>query len=116
MASLTPVSLSMGVGAGTFTTDMSTLAGSTEHEITGIGKEGKLAIFAKNTATQRAITFLASDFGVAAGKGNTTFTLPQNIPMAIQLEGCQHVNDDGTIEFTVAAGMTGEISIFELPD
>ena len=116
MASITPVVLSMGVGAGTFTTDMSTLAGSTEHEITGITKEKNLVVWAKNTATQRAITFLASDFAVAAGKGNTTFTLPQNIPMAIQLEGCQHVNSDGTIEFTVAAGMTGELCVFELPD
>lgn len=116
MASITPVVLSMGVGAGTFVTDMSTLAGTTEHEITGITQEKRLVIHAKNTASQRAITFLASDFGVAAGKGNVTFTLPQNIPMAIQLEGAQCVNKDGTIEFTVAAGMTGELSVFELPE
>ena len=116
MATISVTKLSSNVGAGTFTTDMSTLAGSTEHEITGIDKEKKLVVYAKNTSAQKDITFLASDTFCNAGIGNTTFTLPQNIPMAIQLEGAQHVNSDGSIEFTVAASMTGELSVFELPD
>ncbi len=116
MSTITPVKLSTNVGIGTFSNDMSTLAGATEHEIDGIDKNKKLVIYGKNTSTQRAIIFLASDFAVAKGIGDTTFTLPQNIPFAIQLEGAQHINSDGTIEFTVAAGMTGELSIFELPD
>jgi len=115
MASISPVDLTINIGAGTFTADLSTLAGSTEHEITSINQEKKLVIYAKNTSAQKAITFLASDTFCNKGQGDTTFTLPQNIPMAIQLEGAKHINSDGTIEFTVAASMTGELSVFELP-
>lgn len=115
MASISPVDMTINTGVGTFTTDLSTLAGSTEHEITSISREKKLVIHAKNTAAQKAITFLASDTFANRGVGNTTLTCPQNIPMAIQLEGARHINSDGTIEFTVATGMTGDLSIFELP-
>jgi len=116
MSTISVTKLTSNVGAGTFTSDMSALAGATEHEITGIGREKNLVVWAKNTATQRDITFKASDFGYALGQGDSTFTLPQNIPFAINLEGARHVNSDGSIEFTVAAGMTGELSVFELPD
>jgi len=116
MATITVVKMSEGVGVGSFTTDMSTLAGSTEHEITGVDKEKNLVVYAKNTSAQKNITFKASDTFCNKGIGDTTFTLPQNIPMAIHLEGAQHVNSDGSIEFTVAASMTGELSVFELPD
>ena len=116
MATIANQKMVINVGLGTFTTDMSTLAGATEHEITGIGKSKKLLFFADNTATQRAITIKASDFGHASGQGDVTFTLNQNIPAAIVVEGARCVNGDGSIEFTVAAGMTGDLSIFELPD
>ncbi len=115
MATITPTKLVVNVASGTLVTDLSTLAGSTEHEI-AVGKEKKLGIYAKNTATQRDITFLYSDFGVNAGQGSETFVLNQNIPNMISLEGSRFVNDENTIEFTVEAGMTGEIAVFELPD
>jgi hypothetical protein len=116
MATITAVKLSPNVGAGTFTTDMSTLAGATEHEVTGINKSKKICFYGDNTSgAQRAITIKASDFGANAGIGDITFNLPNNIPSAIAVEGSRIVNKDGSIEFTVATGMTGDLSVFELP-
>lgn len=116
MATITPVKLSANVGAGTFTTDMSTLAGVTEHVISGFDKAKKICLYADNTSSQKAITVNASDFGVNRGQGAVTFTLPQNIPMSIALEGARVLQSDGTIVFTVASSMTGDLSVFELPN
>jgi hypothetical protein len=116
MASITVTKLTANVGAGTFTTDMSTLAGATEHEVTGINKSKNVVFYGDNTsAAQRAITIKAGDFAANRGVGDITFNLPSNIPSAIAVEGSRIVNKDGSIEFTVATGMTGDLSVFELP-
>ncbi len=115
MATITPTKLAVNVASGTLVTDLSTLAGATEHEIT-VGKEKNLGIYVSNTAAQKDIVFKASDFGVAAGIGDLTMVVNQNIPNMVSLEGSRFVNDENTIEFTVEAGATGSIAIFELPD
>ena len=117
MATITAKKLTIDTAHADFTTDLSTLAGATEHEITGIDKEKKLIVVAVNTdETARALVFKASDKFCARGKGDLTISLAQDTANAVVLEGARFVNEDGSIEFTVATGATGSLYVVELPD
>lgn len=117
MGTLAVTSLSMSAGVGTFVNDISTYAdGTTQHTITGITNAHKLLVIAKNTAASSAtLTIKGGDFYPNKGVGDLSVNLMQNDVVAAPLEGARFLNEDGTIEFTVSSGATGDISAVQLP-
>lgn len=117
MGTMAVTSLTMSSGVGTFVNDLSTYAdGSTQHTITGITDTGKLLVIAKNTAASSAtLTIKGGDFHPNKGVGDLAVNLMQNDVVGVPLEGARFLNDDGTIEFTVSSGATGDISAIQTP-
>ena len=117
MGTLAVTNMSVSAGVGTFVNDISTYAdGTTQHTITGITDVKKLLIIAKNTnATTRVLTIKGGDFYNNKGVGDLDVNLMQNDVVGVQPEGARFLNKDGTIEFTVASGATGDISAVQMP-
>lgn len=92
------------------------------HVITPAGPVDKLLIVVTNTTNaEKVVTFVAGDDppSNAEGLGTTTMTLAagDSTPQTgfIVLEAARFLQNDGTIEVTVASGMTGFISAYQLP-
>ena len=117
MSTLDVVELTMSAGVGTFVNDLSTYAdGTTEHTIEDITDTGKLLLLAKNTnASSATLTIKAGDFYPNKGVGDLEVNLMQNDVVGVPLEGTRFLNEDGTIEFTVSSGATGDISAIQTP-
>lgn len=111
------LSYDTAIGIGT-TTDLSTLAdGTTQHTMTGIGRVSNALLIVKNTASaNKTITIKAGDSFPSRGLGDMEITAKQNYCYHAVFTGDRFLNSDGTIEFTVESGATGEIRLMGLPD
>lgn len=97
--------------------DLATFAnGSTENEITGINRTSRILFKIKNTAAAKAFVIKASDIGINRGQGDVSINLVQNGYYEFQIEAERFLNADGQIQFTVATGATGAISVTQLLD
>ncbi|MFH0980113.1 MAG: hypothetical protein V2A79_01060 [Planctomycetota bacterium] len=92
------------------------------HVITPAGRTGKLVIVACNTTNaEKIVTVVAGDNppADAQGLGTTTITLAAGnvIPTLgyLVIESARFLQNDGTIQVTVAANMTGFLSAYQLP-
>lgn len=92
------------------------------HVITPAGPCDRLLVVVTNTtAAEKVVTFVVGDNppANAEGLGTTTMTLAagDSTPQMglIVLEGARFLQNDGTIQVTVATSMTGFISAYQLP-
>lgn len=117
MGTMAVTKMEMSAGVGTFVNDLSGYAdGTTQHTITGIDNTGKLLIIAKNTAASSAtLTIKGGDFFPNKDVGDLAVNLMQNDVVGVPVEGTRFLNEDGTIEFTVSSGATGDISAIQTP-
>ena len=122
MANTTIALTSLALNTATLNTAGTAIAHANTHVITPTKRLGKVVIRATNTtAAEKVVTILAGDSppADAAGLGNATMTLAAGDATAtfghIVLESARFLQDDGTLQITVAANMTGFIAAFQLP-
>ena len=92
------------------------------HVITPTKRDGKLLIRLRNTfAGAKVFTIVAGDSPPASsqGQGNLTMSLADGSTTPVDgylcLESARFMQNDGTIQITVAASTTGFITAFQLP-
>jgi hypothetical protein len=92
------------------------------HVITPTKRSGKLLIRIRNTtAAAKVFTVVAGDSppANAQGQGNLTMSLADGSTTAVDgwlcLESARFMQNDGTIQITVASATTGFITAFQLP-
>ena len=92
------------------------------HVITPTKRSGKLLVRLRNTtAASKVFTVVKGDANPAqsSGQGNLTMTLADGSTTAVDgwlcLESARFMQDDGTIQITVASSTTGTITAFQLP-
>ena len=117
---ITLTSLSLNTAA--LNTAGTAIVHANTHVITPTKRLDKVLIRITNTtASQKVATILAGDNppADAAGQGNVTVTLAAGDSTAtfghIVLESARFLQNDGTIQITVDANMTGYIAAFQLP-
>lgn len=94
------------------------IAAANTHVITPTKATSKLAIRLNNTyAGAKDFTILAGDNppADAAGQGNLVVNIAQDATYFVVIEAARFLQNDGTIQITVAASTTGFIEAIQLP-
>ena len=112
----------LSLNTATLNTAGTAIVHANTHVITPTKRLDKVLIRITNTtASEKVATIVAGDNppADAAGQGNVTVTLAAGDSTAtfghIVLESARFLQNDGTIQITVASGMTGYIAAFQLP-
>lgn len=115
MATISASKMSVNVGIGTIAEDLSNFT-SGEHDIDNVSKASKLIIIGRNSdADTKVLTIKASNQYVNRGQGDLEIDMIQNNPVQVNIEPARFLNSDGTIEFEVETGATGEITVIQIP-